>query len=394
MRAAVPSPSINVLCANLSKEELAPMVYTLWPGTNGTGANITNFPAGAAGPHIPVFPSWLNRTSVDDVFGFGEKYDRRHPVFPKVPLPYNTVFNHSGPYTDTVYVLATSPDSAYMICSMRASQSPDCLTEYNNSMTGGSLVSHCDDPVNHLPYSRFVPEATNGVVDANWAAVGAEWGMALSLGDGITDGNAGNARLLTQLMPTTYSLNPSLPSIAEALAVLAGCSLILSTLDAPLIHYWNYSRDIPILAEPQYQGFNASLKMQDYASGGTQPWQNIFYLVLFIVFVSNVFCLTYFFIRGGLVTDFIEPQNLFSLALNSPSSDVLEGSCGSGPEKEQFRARWHIKKDTERDHLYIQNYGGLPMTKRKRTRELGFEMDSSPVESQYERLSSRHTSLL
>ena len=375
-------------------EELKPMVFQLWPFTNGSNANITGFPAGAAGPYIPGYPSWLNRTAVDDIFGWGEKYGQRHPIFPKLPLPYNTVFNHSGSFTDMVYLLTTSPTSTYMVCSMRVSQTPKCSTEYNNRMTGGSLTARCDDPVHHPPYGRYAPNATNGVLEQNWAAVASQWGLALSLGAGMTDGMASNARLLSQLIPTTYSLNPVLPSIAEALAVLAGCTLLQSTLDAPFIHHWNYSDTIPTLAVPQYQGFYATLKSQGYASGGTQPWQNIFYLVLFAVFVSNVFCLIYFCIRGGLVTDFIEPQNLFSLSLNSPSSDVLEGSCGSGPEGEQFRARWHIKKNSERDHLYIENHGGLPEKKPKKLRKLDFEMDSSPVESQYERLASKHTSLL
>lgn len=370
------------------------MVFTLWPNTNGTKANLTGFPAGVAADYIPHYPSWLNRTAVDDTFGFGEKYDQRHPVFPRLPLPYNTVFNHSGDYTKTVYLLATSPTSAYMLCSLRVSQTPNCSTEYNSTATGGTLVSRCDSPVEYPPYSRYVPNATNGVLEQNWAAVASEWGAAVSLGDGISDGLASNTHLLAQLIPTTYSLNPSLPSIAEALAVLAGCTLILSTLDAPLIHHWNYTQTIAQLDTPQYQGFYAALKTQGYASGGTQPWQNLFYIVLFAVFVSNIFCLVYFMIRGGLVTDFIEPQNLFSLSINSPSSDVLDGSCGSGPEKEQFRARWHIKKDTERDHLYIENYGGLPTKKPKKIGHLGFEMDSSPVDSQYERLSSKHTSLL
>ena len=378
----------------MSKDELSPMVFTLWPDTNGTNANLTGFPAGAASSLIPAYPSWLNRTSVDDVFGWGEKYGQRHPVFPKLPLQYNTVLNHSGSYTDMVYLLAASPTLSYMVCSLRVSQTPNCSTEYNNRMTGGSLVSRCDDPWSHLAYRRFAPTAANGVLEQSWSAVGSEWAMALSLGAGVADSMAANARLLTQLIPTDYSLNPVLPSIAEALAVLAGCTLLQSTLDAPFIHHWNYSDTITTLAVPQYQRFYATLRTQEYASGGTQPWQNIFYLVLFAVFISNVFCLVYFGVRGGLVTDFIEPQNLFSLSLNSPSSDVLEGSCGSGPEGEQFRARWHIKKDPGRDHLYVENHGGLPEKKPKKLRPLDFEMDSSPVESQYERLSSKHTSLL
>lgn len=363
------------------------MISNLWPGhISDEPYNISN---------IPTYPTWLNKTAVDDVFGFGEEYGRRHPVFPKLPLPYNTVFNHSGWFTDSIYVLASSAPSNYMLCSLRSSQTPGCSTEYNNSMAGGSMMSRCEGPANRLAYQNSVQNATDGVIDPNWAAVGTNWGQSLSLGDGISDGNSSNARLLTQLIPTTYSLNTSLPSIAEALAVLSGCTLILSALDAPLMHYWSYSPTPSTLDPPQYEKFVGTLSFQDYASGGAKPWQNIFYLVLVIVFGTNVFCLAYFIRRGGLVTDFIEPQNLFSLSLNSPNSDVLEGSCGSGPEGNQFRAKWQIKKNVERDHLYIESHGGLPTSKLKRTPPPPeYEMQNSPATSQYERLAGKRTSLL
>ncbi|KAL9632064.1 MAG: hypothetical protein Q9164_005545 [Protoblastenia rupestris] len=86
------------------------------------------------------------------------------------------------------------------------------------------------------------------------------------------------------------------------------------------------------LETPQYQAFNATLRLQEYASGGTSRWQGIFYVVLATVFVVNIHILAYFIHRGQLVTDFIEPQNLFSLSINSPPSAVLDGNCGGGPE--------------------------------------------------------------
>ncbi len=389
MKASVPSPSVNVLCASLSEDELSPMVYESWPDVNDV-LDMTDFPNGF---DIPPYPSWLNQTSVDDVFGFGEKYGRRHPVFPKLPMPYNTVLNHSGSFTDSLYILAASRTSDYMICSLRAYQKPDCSTEYNNSMTGGSMVSRCEDPTNYFAYNVSVRDATDGVRAPCWSAIGTQWAQSLSLGTGISNGNASNSRLLTQLMPTTYSLNASLPSIAEALAVLSGCTLLLGTLDAPFIHYWNYTEP-PTPENPQYQQFRAALSTRDYASGSAKPWQNIFYPVLIFVFATNLFCLLCFVKDGGLVTDFMELQNLFSLSLNSPSSDVLEGSCGGGPEGDQFRARWHIKRNAERDHLYIENQGGLPTPRLKRTPPPEYEMDSSPGVSQYERLASKHRSLL
>lgn len=118
---------------------------------------------------------------------------------------------------------------------------------------------------------------------------------------------------------------------------------------------WNYTTTT--LSDPQYQAFNATLRTQEYMSGGQHSWQKIFYVVLVAVFVTNVFCLMYFAISGSHITDFIEPQNLFSLSINSPPSAVLDGSCGGGLEKEQFSANWHIKHDKQREHLYIESRG-------------------------------------
>ncbi|KAL8975853.1 MAG: hypothetical protein Q9205_008030, partial [Flavoplaca limonia] len=69
VEASVPSPVTNVLCATMRKEDLAPMVYTDWPGSNGTASNLTGWPSGF---DIPLWPSYLNSTPVDDLFGFGE----------------------------------------------------------------------------------------------------------------------------------------------------------------------------------------------------------------------------------------------------------------------------------------------------------------------------------
>lgn len=184
-----------------------------------------------------TLPSSLIPTAVDDLFSFNEI--ETHPIFPTLPQAYNTVFNYtSSPYGHgSVYLLATSPTETYTLCSIRVVLSPNCSTEYNASMSGGSLTSHCE-PNNTNSYIKSQPEApsVNSVWSKDWVSVAAEWGMSLSLNDGIIDGASSNARLLTQLIPTTGALNPSLPSISEALAVLAGCTLMLSSQGAPFIH--------------------------------------------------------------------------------------------------------------------------------------------------------------
>ncbi|KAL8972230.1 MAG: hypothetical protein Q9197_002873 [Variospora fuerteventurae] len=391
--ASVPSPVINVLCASMQKEELASIVYSEWPRGNGTAVNVTGWPS--VGFDIPVHPSWLNSTPVDDLFGFGEKYERRPPVFPKLPLPYNTVLNSTGWFADSIYLLATSATEEYTMCSLRASLTARCSTEYEASISGGSMNAHCEDPDDDLAYGKSYGDTTDGVIVAkDWATVAGVWGKALSLNAGITDSAASNGRLLTQLIPTTQGLDPSLPSIAEALAVLAGSTLLLSSSDSPFIHFWNYSATVMTLKEPQHQAFTVALRFKDFASGGTQQWQGIFYVVLFLTFATNVCCLIYFLVRQGLVTDFMEPQNLFSLSLNSPPSQALDGACGSGPVGEQLLVKWYIKMDQQREHFYIENGEGQPSIKRRKTRPLDFETDKSPIVETYTKLSSRHSSLL
>lgn len=398
----MPSPAVNILCAEMSQAELAPLVYTLWPYFNGTQPNVTLWPNEHG---IPLRPSWVNKTVVDEVFGWGEKYNRRPPVFPKLPNAYNTILNHTVGYYDSLYMLATSASQSYSLCSIRQSLTPNCSTLYTASLSGGTLESRCEDLSDALAYSKSDSKATNGVLNSDWINVAISWATSLSLNAGISDGKAANARLLSQLIPSNRELDPSLPSIAEALAVLAGSTLLTSTRDAPFIHFWNYSTSIHVLEVPQYQGFNASLQTQSYASGGTQRWQNIFYAVLATVFFTNIFCLIYFLVQGEMVTDFIEPQNMFCLSLNSPPSQRLAGSCGGGPEREQFRTRWAIGHEKEHDHFFVTESDVQPAPRRRSGRwGLGrggggpaddddHEMMGTPLTNMYTKLSQRKSFL-
>ena len=259
IEASVPSPVVNVLCASVLEKEIAPLVYSEWPNANASNFNSTLWPNSYA---LPTAPDWHNSTPFDDLFGFGVKYDRMPPIFPRFPIAYNTILNDTGyyPYTDAIYMLAASPSSDYMLCAISASLTPNCSTIYTATVSGGNLTSNCDHADNPLAYGKSYPNATNGIRSRDWVNVAVEWAFSLSLNAGITDGQAANARLLTQLIPTTNSLDTSLPSIAEALAVLAGDTLLISSSDSPFIHFWNYSTTIPTLAEPQLQAFNATFR--------------------------------------------------------------------------------------------------------------------------------------
>ena len=75
-------------------------------------------------------------------------------------------------------------------------------------------------------------------------------------------------------------------------------------------------------------------------------------VILFLVFLMNIFVRIYFIFHRGLVTDFSEPPNLFALAVNSPPSQALAGSCGGGPEGKQYMVNWFVNHEGE--HLYME----------------------------------------
>jgi hypothetical protein len=193
-----------------------------------------------------------------------------------------------------------------------------------------------------------------------------------------------------------------MPSIAEHLAVMAGNTLLMSSTDSTFYHYWNYTA--MSLDPGNYEPFNASLSTEQYTSGLTQRWQGMFYVVLLLVFVTNVFCLIYFFLFSGLVTDYTETQNLFALAVNSPPSNQLHGSCGAGPKGEQLNVDWHVKADDQSGHFFIKESGaGKPKGKAvsvgRERGEVAYEMrrrGSHNLKSMnsYSRLSAKRTSWL
>ena len=378
------------------------MVYYNWS---------TEYRNDTSPPNSTSWPKYYNttlpdpyiHTVVDDLFGFDAV--QVHPIFPKLPIAFNTVVNNTivyGPHS--VYVLAAAQTSGtsgnYTLCSLRAALSPLCSTEYHATMSGSELNARCQDH-NPLAYSKVQPDAPNGSWSSDWKDVGSDWTVAVSLGDGISDGQSTNARLLSQMIPTKPSLNPWLPSIAEALAVLAGSTLLMSTLNAPFIHYWNYSTEVPVLSEPQYQSFPATFSTFNYQSGPFQSWQNIFYVVLLLVFAINIFSLGYFLSSNGLMTDFMEPPNLFCLSLLSPPNQTLAGGCGGGPTKEHYAARWNVKIDRQREHLWfdsneVSNEAIRNRRRRKSSiqRNLEYEMETTPLGRSYSKIRKNRMSVL
>ncbi|KAG9231875.1 hypothetical protein BJ875DRAFT_381946 [Amylocarpus encephaloides] len=373
LEAAVFSPSVNVLCANAKADELAPLVYATWPNSNISGRLLTPTDDITA-PHnwdneVQVVPGspFFNSTVLDDIFEWGEKYSRKPPAFPLYPAQYNSVTNATMPWGADAYLLIKAPNETttnYTICQLRSLIDPDCSTIYN--VTGSSsahLHSKCVNPeINKMAYARSV---TNSTVTraGNWKDVASEWMNSLSLGTGIKNANSSNTRLLSYLvlaepkenLASSIALNPLMPSIAEQLAILSGNTLLMSTTDSTFRHYWPYANKA--LPDGILMEFNATIISQQYASGFTTGWQASFYLILFLVFATNVFCLVYFLVYSGFVTDFTEQQNLFALAINSPPARSLAGSCGAGPEREQMKINWRVVEDNNSGHFYMQDAG-------------------------------------
>jgi hypothetical protein len=247
--ASVPSPVMNVLCVNMDKDELAPIVYDAW----GTGdvVNITSWTKDL----LMAKATTRNKTKVDDIFGWktDDSAPRKDypPVFAKYPKTFNTIMNHTsdGWGRSAIYLLIqggpnddVDTTGIYSLCKIEMSVTPDCATAYNAKSGGGTMESFCGDRAkqygNDMAYITRNPDAQTIRGVPNWRDIGFDWSNALSLQTGIMDGEASNSRILSQMMLTPKNndpndlqveLSPALPSIGEALAVMAGCTLLMST---------------------------------------------------------------------------------------------------------------------------------------------------------------------
>ena len=373
INASVTSPLLHSLCATVSEKHLAPLIFEKWNLTNET-LNHTTWPAQLKFSRAHPSP-YLGGTDLDDIFEWGEKYGDYAwpPVFMRLPQDFNTMVNGTGgnlqPYgRSSVYILGKGNSTAfsgedpttrldYFLCQLQVSQTPYCYTSYRTSGQGAVLEAACDNspPSGHtLRYIEGEKNAPSSRVfaDRDWPMVASEMALALSLNDGSFEGKSSNARLLSQLLLRTPTLTPKRPSLAEALAVLSGCTLLQSTLDSTFIHYWKYTQsELPPPGVVEY--FNASISAQSYASGGTSKYQNVFYLVLFGVFALNLLALAYFATHKTWYVDLSEPPNLFSLAVNSPPSEAFSGCCGTGPTGKDYGVSWTLGQD--QGHVFVQS---------------------------------------
>ncbi|EAW11673.1 uncharacterized protein ACLA_093720 [Aspergillus clavatus NRRL 1] len=412
IEASVPSPAVNVLCVGMTADELTPLVYNEWPYRPSFNPVTWDF---KTYKNIPG--DWYNRTVVDDIFGWAPEAGRFPPVFGKLPKAYNTIINSTGPWpTSSIYMLGAAPEESmtppYVICSLKAKLSPVCSTKYSATASGGILRTNCENPSNPMQFNRRNQSAVDGEWDGNWKNVADEWARSMSLNSGITDGQASNARLLMQFIPTldertgAYALDPRLPSIGEALAVMVGNTLILSSMNSPFVQFFNYTKAAEppyALLEPVQQYFEATVGARGYASGGTEEWQNLFYVILVFAFLTSAIILAFMLleVRGRQITDFTEPQNLFALAMNSPASTQLKGACGAGPQGRQLSERFCVAMEEDDEHYYIrtkaEEHSDQPSMAPARS-VVSLEVDDvakpvSPAMAEYRRLSSKSSLL-
>lgn len=261
LRASVPSPVMHVLCANMNKDELKPIIYDEW---NNELVNITTWPA------LLNNATTTNKTKVDDIFGWNDGQRTNYPpVFAKYPKSFNTIMNHTSyPWgRAAIYLLGqggpaddgTDTTGVYVLCKLDVSITPECSTRYNVTGSGGTMEALCEDRDDNMAYIKANSSAEMIKSVVNWRDIGFDWSNSLSLNTGIMDADASNSRLLTQLIlkPSNpdpkdieVNLHPGLPSVAEALAVMSGCTLLKSMIDAPYVMFWVSRHVSPSRAYP------------------------------------------------------------------------------------------------------------------------------------------------
>jgi hypothetical protein len=202
VRASVPSPVMNVLCVNMNKEELAPIVYETW---GDELVNITTW----TDKLLMNNATTTNRTKVDDIFGWSNESRTNYPpVFGKYPKPFNTIMNHTSyPWGRAeIYLLGQggadndgNMTDMFSLCRIHMSITTKCMTQYKALSGGGAMEALCEHRAGDMAYDRLNPDDPDIPRVVNWRDIGFDWSNSLSLQTGIMDGDASNSRLLNQV---------------------------------------------------------------------------------------------------------------------------------------------------------------------------------------------------
>lgn len=149
------------------------------------------------------------------------------------------------------------------------------------------------------------------------------------------------------------------------------------------------------MADGQYQYLNASTQAQQYASGGTAPYQKGFLAILFVNLVPNALMLAHFLTHRDWHDDVSEPSTLFGLVINSPPSDEFADNHGKPPHDKQFRSSWKLRGAG--DDVYMQKVektsgmddAGLESRRRFRKAHQGVDILMGPIKKVGENFSGR-----
>ncbi|KAF4629090.1 hypothetical protein G7Y89_g9062 [Cudoniella acicularis] len=330
IKASVVSPTSNTLCVNMQQSEVAPLVYVEWPNARFNYSNTGNKIAATDWyKDVPAnisLQSNVSQTQVGTIFKWGAVYNRAPPVFPQWPIDFNSIANISVPKSDSIYLLVKSPNTTdYTICQMYGVLSQDCSTMHTQTVGTRMLSSDCDatDPLsfgNTIAPGSFHPSPSKDFRDVLGA-----WATAIGLNGGILSSNSSLVHVLSQLVVTNSSnnaptLNTTMPSLSEALAVLSNSMLMKGSINATFNNGTIKNAPIP----PIFLPYDVIVQTQQYRSGPPAHWQGILYPILIIMFTLNWYCLTYFLREMGLIVDFLEPPNLFSVAIDSPSERAAD----------------------------------------------------------------------
>jgi hypothetical protein len=251
--ASVPSPVIKVLCVRMNKTELEPIVYDTW---NNETVDTFSW----VSPGIRDNATTTNRIVVDDLFGWSIEDEHNTikypPVFPKYPLSFNTIVNHTSfaQGRTAMYLLGQGgpmDDGAltghFSLCKLEVDISNRCSTLHSVAVSGSKVESLCEERARDMAYFKTNPKSRTIQGVSTWRDVGAEWANSLSLGMGQMDANVSQSRILMMLSLQPENLDPedfkvelsqSLPSLAETLAVTASDTLLSSSRDAPFVKEW------------------------------------------------------------------------------------------------------------------------------------------------------------
>lgn len=233
------------------------------------------------------------------------------------------------------------------MCQMYGLLSPDCSTKHIQKVGTRKLSADCDADGQSFG-NKIAPGTFNHTPSRDFRDMLGAWSIATGLNSGISSGNNSLVHVLSQLVVTNKTdavpnLNKTMPSLAEGLAVLSNSMLMKGAINTTFDNRIIKPAPIPAITIP----YDVLVQTQQYRSGPPAPWTGILYPILFIMFVADLYCLTYFLREMGLVVDFLEPRNLFSVAIASPDESERR-TTGQGPIGNHVGVSWMVERDHDR----------------------------------------------